>query len=104
IVYDNDHQASDLVGPRWARWAGRDGDRAWAPADAANSHGFHMAAPGDDQVHWLGYRHILRDSGDLGGNGQSDQPSPQLITDFMGYNTWEAHRLPGQNWVGALIL
>jgi signal peptidase I len=108
IVYDNDHQASDLVGPRWARWTGRDGDPAWT-VDAADAHGFHMAVPADDQVHWLGYRHILRDSNSFGGNGQDDKPSPpQLITDFMGYNTWEGERMhvhpPEQNWVGDLIL
>jgi signal peptidase I len=105
IVYDNDHQASDLVGPQWARWTGRDGDPAWAPADA---HGFHLASA-DDQVHWLSYRHILRDTGGFGGNGQSDKPSPpQLISDFMGYNTWEGEQMhshsPEQNWVGDLIL
>jgi signal peptidase I len=101
IVYDNDHQAADLAGPQWERWTGRGGDPAWAPADA---HGFRLAAP-DDQVHWLGYRHILRDAGGFGANGQDDkQSSPQLITDFMGYNTWEAHHVPGQNWVGDLIL
>jgi signal peptidase I len=109
IVYDNDHQASDLGGPRWARWTGRDGDAAWTPANAANTHGFRLAAPADDQVHWLGYRHILRDAGGFGGGGQEDKPStPQLITDFMGYNTWEADQMhnhsPGQNWVGDLIL
>ena len=108
IVYDNDHQAADLVGPQWARWTARDGD-AWETADAAKSHGFHRAAPKDDQVHWLGYRHILRDNGGFAANGPNDKPSPpQLITDFMGYNTWEAdqmhNRPPGQNWVGDLIL
>jgi hypothetical protein len=109
IVYDNDHQATDLVGPKWARWTGRDGDPAWKTEDAANSHGFRLAGPSDDQIHWLSYRHILRDSNSFMGNGQDDKPSPpQLITDFMGYNTWEADQMhnhsPGQNWVGDLIL
>ena len=109
IVYDNDYQASDLVGLQWARWVGRDNDAAWTPVDAAHSHGFHLAASAENQVHWLSYRHILRDAVAFAANGQENKPSPpQLITDFMGYNSWEGEQLhshsPGQNWVGDLIL
>ncbi len=88
IVYDNDHPAKDLHA---ARWSGRDGDAAWQKDDA---HGFRLASA-DAKVHWLGYRHLLR--------GQEDKP--QLITDFMGYNTAEPRNSPtGVNWVGDLIL
>ncbi len=88
IVYDNDHPAKDLHA---ARWAGRDGDAAWKADDA---HGFRLASA-DDKVHWLGYRHLLRDQED----------KPQLITDFMGYNTPDPDHMPsGVNWVGDLIL
>ncbi len=71
-----------------ARWSG---DGAWQADDA---HGFRLAAS-DDKVHWLGYRHLLR--------GQENKP--QLITDFMGYNSAEPRNSPsGVNWVGDLIL
>ena len=96
IVYDNDHPAKDLIGVQPPRWADRDKTAAWAADDAR--HSFQSAAPADDKVHWLGYRHLLRDMGD----------KPELITDFMGYNTWEGQRLghqsPGENWVGDLSL
>jgi signal peptidase I len=97
IVYDNDHPAKDLLAVQPPRWADRDGvgDGAWKADDA---HGFRLTAPAADKVHWLGYRHILR--------GQDDKP--RLITDFMGYNSWEGqysrHGSPGENWVGDLIL
>ena len=88
IVYDNDHPAKDLHA---ARWADRDKDGAWKADDA---HGFRLASA-DDKVHWLGYRHLLR--------GQEDKP--QLITDFMGYNTPDPDHMPsGVNWVDDLIL
>ncbi len=88
IVYDNDHPAKDLHA---ARWADRDKGGAWKADDA---HGFRLASA-DGKAHWLGYRHLLR--------GQEDRP--QLITDFMGYNTAEPRNSPtGVNWVGDLIL
>ncbi len=87
-VYDNDHPAKDLHA---ARWAARDKDGAWKADDA---HGFRLAAA-DDKAHWLGYRHLLR--------GEEDRP--QLITDFMGYNTPDPDHMPsGVNWVGDLSL
>jgi len=96
IVYDNDHPAKDLIGVQPPRWADRDITAAWK-ADEAH-HSFQLAPPSDDKVHWLGYHHLLRDMGD----------KPELITDFMGYNTWEGQRLghqsPGENWVGDLSL
>ena len=88
IVYDADHPAKDSP----PRWADRDGGAAWK-ADGA--HGFRLAAPSDDKVHWLGYRHVLPDAPD----------KPQLVTDFTGYNTGEPPRRPsGVNWAGDLIL
>jgi signal peptidase I len=96
IVYDNDHQARDLKGkldPRWAPGG------TWTPDGAT---GFYVAAANDSQEHRLHYRHILRNQVGLG--------KPQLITDFMGYNTWETPdrrthpRPPGENWVSDLIL
>jgi signal peptidase I len=94
LVYDNDHPARDLKElPRWA-----DKEAKWA----ADGTGFRLA--GDDTHHWLRYHHLLREN--LG--------NPQLITDFMGYNTANLHPppeskdgdliRPGENWVGDLIL
>lgn len=91
IVYDNDHQAKDQTAlPRWT------GAPAWS---VENVNGFKANPAADDPgLHWLRYRHLLRDKGG----------KPSLITDFMGYNSWDdggAHRgNPGENWVGDLIL
>jgi signal peptidase I len=91
IVYDNDHPARDLPGPEWERWAGG----AWSPA----GRGFaHAAGPGKS-TDWLYYRHLLRSGGG----------KPQLITDFMGYNSavlrdWGRGRESGVNWVNDLMV
>src|SRR5205823_2515028 len=54
-VFDNDHQAADLVGVLPERWAPQS-TATWA-ADSA--HGFKSAGAGSAQE-WLRYRHILR--------------------------------------------
>ncbi|MGH9676909.1 MAG: S26 family signal peptidase, partial [Candidatus Acidiferrum sp.] len=89
IVYDNDHSARDLTDPQWRRWLGSEG---WNEKAKEFSH----SSSSGDQIDWLRYRHLIR------GNFK-----PQLITDFMGYNTWVAgnHTMPpGENWVGDLML
>ena len=128
LVYDNDHPAKDLLDVQPPRWADRTADPgAWA-GDGKN--GFKLAPASDDRVHWLGYRHLLRDSQleetavrqlaeQLKREPTADElhkrlgerygdEKPRLITDFMGYNTWEGqnsrHGAPGENWVGDLIL
>ena len=164
IVYDNDHQAKDLADVQPPRWADRGPAGGWA---SDGKTGFRLAAPSDDAVHWLGYRHLLRDdkmehdvrvaklrellkgeklrdeirrqlNGIVAGEPAAEdltveklpvelveqhlppredvlpqlreryaKEPPELITDFMGYNTWEGQRggrLPGENWVGELIL
>jgi signal peptidase I len=167
MVYDNDHQARDLAGVQPPRWADR-GPGGWA---ADGKTGFRLAAPSDDAVHWLGYRHLLRnpklelevsmrrldemlksdkrlreevrqqlraargglepEEADLTAErlprdlldrylpSPADVPAqlrdayaheaPQLVTDFMGYNTWEGRNsggphVPYENWVADLIL
>jgi signal peptidase I len=105
LVYDNDHPAKDLVNdPRFERWA-PDKDSGWA---ADNNRGFAHTGK-SQQVDWLRYRHVHRES----------KGRRQLITDFLGYNAvaknapdrppqeWDAPReyQPSQhNWVGDLIL
>ena len=91
IVYDNNHPAKDLNVPRWQGEAGS----SWKADD---KHGFDHVA-GDDRLEWLRYRNILR-----------GRDRPELITDFLGYNSKEIndHFRPGSNqggnWVGDLIL
>lgn len=127
IVYDNDHQAADLAQakfpPRWAaerpatseaelrdfqalRQGGRD-QAAWAED---GGHGFTHAARNGDLA-WLRYRHLIthppRDRRLDPAALRDVQPS--LVTDFLGYNTYQFQRafhgddLP-QNWVGDLLL
>jgi signal peptidase I len=83
IVYDNDHPPKD--GQGGLRWAPSDG---WKE----DGRGFRIAA--GEKTESLRYQHILRGKGN----------KPRLITDNMGYNTWEPHPAPGENWVGDLIL
>jgi signal peptidase I len=96
IVHDNDHPAQDLNAQKHPpRWAGK----GW---EADPSHGFRHAGDKGDDVAWLRYRHILRQG-----------TEPELITDFLGYNskayatfvgTDVEHPLLPANWVGDLIL
>jgi signal peptidase I len=102
LVYDNDHLPKDLVGKVKPRWQDRGG---WAATDADAPKAFRHQADDDQQTHWLRYQHLLVERSHPG-----DVPpdlKPQLIRNFMGYNTGE---LPGgrghmvdTNWVGDLI-
>jgi signal peptidase I len=87
IVYDNDHPPEGIDEKRWVS---RDG--GWK-ADGAN--GFRYEGHGTGVTAWVDYRHLL-----------PGHQKPELITDFMGYNTGEPHanRLPEPNWAGDLIL
>jgi signal peptidase I len=104
IVYDNDFPAKDLTGPAWERWLPAEGS-GWK-ADTGRGFNFQVAAK--DQVDWLRYRHILRPQ-----EGGPEKPmiglnKPQLITDFMAYNSFKtqtgADTTPSPNWVGDLML
>jgi signal peptidase I len=91
IVFDNDHQPTNDAGrplePRWktlGQWKSEEGDRTFR-GSASNS-GFE----------WLVYQHILR-----------DKDRPELITDFMGYNSNEppsGGSNASSNWVGDLMI
>ncbi len=112
IVYDNDHPPSDLKGKQWERWAPQGDEGRWTET---TTRGFRHNE-GGAKVAWLRYRNLLRDQ---------PTPTPTLITDFMGYNQWEASLWDRQqqnwtppsvdpnnrlsrdgklNWVGDLIL
>jgi signal peptidase I len=102
LVYDNDHPGRDLKGVLPPRWAGVDDGGAWKEDE---SNGFQATASGE-QTAWLRYRHLLRTAL---GHGE-DPIKPELITDFVGYNSYEPRRspddylMPPPNWVGDLIL
>jgi signal peptidase I len=86
IVYDSDHPARDLPPQRWST-------DSWQ----ADGTGFNHSSA-DDSTSWLHYQHVLRDSGG----------KPQLITDFMGYNTPRfasmSTHASGVNWVNDLMV
>ncbi|MFO0927305.1 MAG: S26 family signal peptidase [Gemmataceae bacterium] len=83
IVYDNDHPARDVKPARWVPAGG------WT---AAADNAFHT--DGSSETEWVRYRHLLRRNLD----------QPQLITDFMGYNTGSGRGMPGENWASDLML
>jgi signal peptidase I len=92
IVYDNDHPAEDLTGSAWDRWTST--TTGW---NSGPDHTFQHAQPTKQGTEWLRYRHVLR----------GENRSPQLITDFLGYNTSavDGIRPPlSQNWVGDLLI
>jgi signal peptidase I len=92
IVYDNDHPAADLK-HQPPRWAGQEGG-AWAEVSAPR--GFKCDPGKQAGLDWLRYHHVLR----------TNDFKPSLITDFMGYNTWNQGSAGSQaeHWVGDLIL
>ena len=88
IVYDYDHQAKDLIGPDHQRWRPAD-NTAWSASDKT---AFAHEGTGKG-IEWLHYKHLLRDS----------PGKPQLITDFMGYNTGSEAQEVG-NWASDLMV
>ncbi len=112
IVYDNNHQAKDLldkrIPPRWA--AEKDGPgivtqdyqqkRDLAPKEAWVSDGkfgFQHKNSLGEEIDWLRYRHLIVDR-------HNWTPELKEIRDFMGYNTNNGYSTEGENWVGDLIL
>jgi signal peptidase I len=98
IVFDNDFQPHDLEGKLPPRWADDGSSPSWLPDGPT---GFRHPPQSGEAMAWLRYRHILRAG-----------PQPELITDFMGYNSkvygnsrhGMEHPVPSHNWVGDLIL
>jgi signal peptidase I len=93
LVYDNDHPSRKVSAEIRERWLSP--DRAWTPHEP---HGFRVGPEAGPEMHWLRYKHLLRDN----------DGHPALITDIMGYNTYQGgpHTTPllGNNWVGDLIV
>jgi signal peptidase I len=130
LVYDNDHPPKDLVQLHYpARWAPEKGEATPAANAAAGlayrerrrlgekeshwlpdkTHGFRHAARSGDLA-WLRYRHLVvpRSAHSNLAGGDQVEIKPQLITDFLGYNTGQLisgmHSPRSTNWVGDLIL
>jgi signal peptidase I len=125
LVYDNDHQARDLLKVFPSRWApekdvpGPEGpaetayrakrdraeaDGAWA---ADGPHGFRHKARSGDDLDWLRYRHLLSTRS----RPKERVPAPpcEPIKDVMGYNSGISKDRgircsDGDNWVGDLLL
>jgi signal peptidase I len=109
IVYDNDFPAKDLKGPAWQRWLPAK-ESGWTPdKDNGFSHqGAFKPGADKDAVDWLRYRHILRDLDAREPVLQDQGRKPELITDFMSYNSFFVNggwdKTPAPNWVGDLML
>jgi len=95
IVYDN--QAKDLDGLQYQRWRPAE-NAAWKVSD--NKSAFtHEGTGNDSAIEWMHYKHILRSAPD----------KPQLINDFMGYNSFDGNNglldpQPNGNWASDLMV
>jgi signal peptidase I len=111
-VYSIDNQAQDLQGVMPPRWNPKGTD--WSNID--DGKGFTHAGAGKE-VDWLRYQHILRpldwpEATDPSyqrrvNDIKSRTHRPQLITDFLSYNSYEVDGMPHSvypNWVGDLML
>jgi signal peptidase I len=104
-VFDNDFLAKDLVGVLPERWAPETGTR-WSVLSNTDSSAplqRNFQSPGTAKgEEWLRYRHIVRSR-----TWKHDTKYwPELITDFLGYNSFvtSTHSHPAPNWVGDLML
>lgn len=98
IVFDNDRQAIDLLKlpPRWQA-----GESGWSADNNTSPHKFTITDTGKaaDRIAWLRYKNLIPDA-------DRRSAHAELISDFMGYNSYEPHRgmPPPLNWVGDLLL
>jgi signal peptidase I len=105
LVFDNDHQPKDLIGKVPPRWKPEPDDDIWKVDNAEAPRVFQHVPGANNELAWLRYRHLIPTDPD-----HRFTARPELITDFMGYNTWEnpsdvrRHSLPAENWVGDLML
>jgi signal peptidase I len=102
LVFDNEHQPKDLIGKVPPRWQAEAQTQAWKADNTTEPKRFQHSAGQDKETAWLRYHNLIPDFARL-------TARPELITDFMGYNTWEeqrgiGHHTPAQDWVGDLML
>lgn len=113
IVFNNDHQPADLTKakfhPRWSPESIQGNPeqaavQGWSGGDKNSFR--HPAGEGDPS--WLGYRHLMILRSKQERLPPPDEVQPQLITDILGYNSWEGARQDNPpatpHWVGDLIL
>jgi signal peptidase I len=101
LVYDNDHQADNLIGvapPRWQMAA----NSHWSADNDQSPKVFSTDGSGPN-VEWLRYQHLIVK------HGTNEPPSlpgkVEPIMNFMGYNAGEpSNGRIETNWVGDLML
>src|SRR5262249_12250029 len=96
IVFDNDFQPKDLVGETRPRWFAKP-EEGWDYANKDEPKVFKHPSRAGNDIDWLRYQHLMPSE-------QRNSARPELISDFMGYNSWMPHPAPGQNWVGDLLI
>ncbi len=118
IVYDNDYVVDAMTKKGWPlRWqehaAGASDEGGWKSPDGGRSFEIDGSAGGE---RWLGYRHFVPSLNDWrmmekGSLPERYHPRPQLITDFVAYDTSVPRGqsllqplLAGWHWVGDLLL
>jgi signal peptidase I len=106
IVFDNDHQAQDLIAKNVKpRWQDRGG---WAANDPASPKVFRQNGGSGEQPQWLRYQHLIYARSNTQPLGAPPEAQPDVIRNYMGYNTGELadgrSRSADTHWVGDLIL
>jgi len=103
LVYDNDHQAADLIGKAPPRWQA-DANSHWAPDRDEAPKVFRTDGSGGD-VEWIRYRHLIVERNNVQPIDGPVNPSPKEIMNFMGYNAGDpSNGRIETNWVGDLML
>jgi signal peptidase I len=102
IVYDNAHQARDLLGKVKPRWSADGAAEAWTTDDPAAPRRFEHTGGSGTKPEWLRYHHRIP-------NPERTTDRIELINDLMGYNTQvtdsrRSESYLGGNWVGDLQL
>lgn len=114
MVYDNDYVVDAMTEKGWPlRWGPQSDRLAWSTDDGGRSY---EVAGMEGVTNWLYYQHFVPSVSDWqmlkrGRVPDDYQPRPQLITDFVAYNTSvpEGEHGPGPqqiglHWVGDLML
>jgi signal peptidase I len=124
LVNDDRHPPRELLALGWPEsWSAVERNGAENSVDgwATDSNGWtrdpkvqtrHFELPASEQLHWVRYRHLVPTQVDWGavadGKAPTQNPHPQLISDFCGYNTYTGGRSQGLDddryWVGDLTL
>ncbi len=104
IVFDNDHQPADLIGKVPPRWQPR--AASWIGEPSAAPTTFRQQGGSGAAEDWLRYQHLLVDRSTRDPNPAVIDPRPQLIRNFLGYNSGKGSGdgRSENHWVGDLLL